>query len=94
MLFCTGISVHKIGAGFREATQEPRRSYAPCMLGAGIHEGGTTEVVLPGLHVKVCRTPRGDAGAAAVLRPFFPKELLCLAYRKILKSYISHGFPI
>ena len=38
-----------------------------CMLGAGFHEGGTTEVVLSGLHVKVCRTPRGDAGAAAVL---------------------------
>ncbi len=44
-----------------------------CMLGAGIHEGGTTEVVLSGLHIKVCRIPRGDAGAAAVLRPLHVK---------------------
>ncbi len=40
MLFCAGISVHKI------------------LLGAGIHEGGTTEVVLSGLHVKVQASAR------------------------------------
>ena len=40
MLFCAGISVHKI------------------LLGAGIHEGGATEVVLSGLHVKVQNSAR------------------------------------
>ncbi len=70
ILLCAGISVLLIslGAGFREATQEPRRSYVPCMLGAGFREGGTTEAVLSGLHVKVCRIPRGRNDRSGLIR--------------------------